>query len=54
MQQLTFLRPSYLILYLEAHFIIIGGAVGLLVVQAVLDLNQGFAMKEIVVSGTLA
>lgn len=31
-----------------------GGAVGLLVMQAILDVNQGFAMKETVVSGTLA
>lgn len=54
MQELTFLKPLYLILYLEAHFLIIGGAVGLLVMQAVLDLNPGFVMKETVVSGTLA
>lgn len=52
MQQLTFLKPLCLILYLEAHFIIIGEAVGLLVIQAILDLNQGFVMKETAVSGT--
>lgn len=49
MPQLTFLKPLCLILDLEAHFIIIGGAVGLLVIQATLDLNQGFVMRETVV-----
>lgn len=54
MQQLMFLKLLCLVLYLEAHFIIIGGAVGLLVIQAIPDLNQGVVMKETVVSETLA